>query len=290
MKWLFPFIIGFVLAAGLLWSVTLFAQDGTLQLVRPLVVDIHQAVPVVADVVVPLDSGEVITKTLPLTLHVSLQISVADGTIALQAKPDTTVAKSIPTANVQTQNAQDTNKGIVFGEPTILGEGGLAIGVVLVTNTTDLVKTFTVKATYKTDDKIVGTSSGAVNNLLPGQTRAAMLVAMEEIPSDYETVRVDVDTLLAERESTSQAETASQIIFGEPVVGGFGVNVEATNKNERPHSFTVQATFMRDGELVGFATGAVNDLAPGQTKTATLIIYGETEDAEIQMAVESVLE
>lgn len=57
-RMLYSFATGVILTAGVLLSLVAFAQDSLLGFVRPLVVDIRQAVPVVADVVVPLEDGE----------------------------------------------------------------------------------------------------------------------------------------------------------------------------------------------------------------------------------------
>ncbi len=53
-------------------------RSSPLRLVHPFVVDVNQIVPVMADVLVPLDDGTTVTTTIPLTVQISLQISV-DG-------------------------------------------------------------------------------------------------------------------------------------------------------------------------------------------------------------------
>lgn len=70
-------LAGATLVAALLLSAVALAQDNILALVRPLVVDVRQSVPVVADVIVPLDDGTSITATVPLTLDISLQVAVS---------------------------------------------------------------------------------------------------------------------------------------------------------------------------------------------------------------------
>ena len=47
---------------------------------------------------------------------------------------------------------------------------------------------------------------------------------------------------------------------------------EVTNNDSGKHSATLKATFYGpNGEIMGTATGAVNDVAPNETKTFTLI-------------------
>lgn len=76
MKSVASFITGALVTAGLLSAVALFAQDNPLSLGRPFVIDISQAVPVVADVALDTDDG-VITATLPLTVDVALKIAIS---------------------------------------------------------------------------------------------------------------------------------------------------------------------------------------------------------------------
>lgn len=47
---------------------------------------------------------------------------------------------------------------------------------------------------------------------------------------------------------------------------------EVTNNDSGQHSATLKATFYdANGKILGTATGAVNEIAPGETKTFTLI-------------------
>jgi hypothetical protein len=70
-------IIGIVISTTMLVSIGVFAQDGIAAFVRPLIVDIQQIVPILADVVVPLDDGTTVTATVPLTVNVTLQVSLS---------------------------------------------------------------------------------------------------------------------------------------------------------------------------------------------------------------------
>jgi len=180
----------------------------------------------------------------------------------------------------------------VFGEPVRFDSSGFTTIGVQVTNSTDLVKSFTVKATYKNDDQILATASGAVNNLLPGQTRAASMLTTDTVPDTFDSVRVDVDTMIQEEATTPDAEAAKKIAFGPPAITGGDfpmVNVEVTNTDNAAHTITVQAMFTQGGQLVGIASGAVNDIAPGQIKTATLMGQGSFE-GDVTVAVETLVQ
>lgn len=102
MKSAFSFVAGLAAGVGLLSAVGLFAQDNPLSLMQPLVIDIRQAVPVVADVAFT-DGDSVITETLPLTVNVALQVSIA-GPLAITVTSETTPTV---TTVAQTGNRQE---------------------------------------------------------------------------------------------------------------------------------------------------------------------------------------
>jgi len=70
-------VIGMVIATIVLVSITVFAQAGMAAFVRPLILDVKQVVPVLADVVVPLEDGTMVTATVPITINVALQVSLS---------------------------------------------------------------------------------------------------------------------------------------------------------------------------------------------------------------------
>lgn len=210
------------------------------------------------------------------------------------AKPAAAPTAPATAAAAPTKPAADPNRGVTFGKPVVFGAGGLNTVAIWTTNTTQQVKSFTVKATYKNGDTILTTASGAVNDLRPGQSRAVTLIARDKVPDKYETVRVDVDTMIREAASTPGADAAAKLSFGPPNIKTQGslstVDVEVKNGDSAPHSFTVQAAYLKAGELSGVATGAVNDLAPGQTKTATLLVQGTAAGADkTELAIETVI-
>lgn len=212
--------------------------------------------------------------------------------VATESSPASTVQPSA--APAEPMIAVGTEGGIELGEPVVFDTGGFATVGVLVRNTTNLVKSFSVQATYKSGDQILAVAWGAVNDLLPGQTRAALLLTQDTIPTSFDSVRVNVDTMVRESRTTDGAEVARKLTFGPVVVrndaGLATARVEVTNHDSAPHTFSVQTTFTQGGKLVALGSGAVNNLGPGQTKTAMLLIQGNPAGAEIQTAVETVVE
>jgi hypothetical protein len=135
------------------------------------------------------------SQNRPVQQRVGQQAAPADQ--PSPAKPQE-VAK--PTA--------DPNRGIVFGKPVAVNPQLVAV---LVTNTSDQVKSFTVKATYKQGDTILATASGAVNDIQPNQKRAATLAGVQPIPTSFESVRVDVDTMVQDAKTSPKAEAISKM-------------------------------------------------------------------------------
>jgi len=214
---------------------------------------------------------------------ISASTSVPDAsganatTVASPIAEATSVAEA--TAPAATSAAEAPAGGdIVFGKVVDFSSNGLNSYAATVTNNSQAPKSFTAKATFKKSEDLVGTAVGAVNDILPGQTRAVMLLASSPI-SDYDSVKVDVDTMISESGSPN-APAAQKITFGKPKVQTSplgSIDVETTNGDDKTHSYTVQGVFIQNGELVGTATGAVNDIAAGQTKTASLIVQGKAE-------------
>jgi hypothetical protein len=174
--------------------------------------------------------------------------------------------------------ASPTSRGITFDVPVRFESGGVAWAAVLATNTTNQVASFAVTATYTQGGTVVATAVGAVNDLPPGATRAVTLrTAAGPVPAGYDAVHVAATSLVTAA-TTPSAAAAAAIAIGPAVVRAGGsvatVDVPATNRDARPHSFTLQAAFTRGGQLIAVATGAVDDLAPGQTATARLVTLG----------------
>jgi len=85
--------------------------------------------------------------------------------------------------------------------------------------------------------------------------------------------------MVREAPTTPGATAAAKLTFGKPTVTTRGssstVEVEVTNSDTTAHSATIGAGFYDDQTLLGVGSGALNDIAPGQTKTVTLIVQGK---------------
>ena len=183
---------------------------------------------------------------------------------------------------------------VILGKPLIVNSPDMGTIYVPVTNPGRTVKTFTIKATYKQSGRIAATAPGPVADLQPGQTRAVPLVSADPLPEQGDTIRVEVDRMIADQASTPGAEIAKKITFGPPKLSspeGFPqVDVAVTNGDTRPHSLVVQAMFMKGDTLIGVATGDVDDLAPGQTQMAALSVQGTTQGGAVSLAVDTLVQ
>jgi hypothetical protein len=235
------------------------------------------------------------TSGQPATAQVAATgASSATAPSAAVTSAPTRAATSPTTAAASAQSTAAGQQGITFGDPVSLSGDDSHSVAVLVTNTTDLVKSFTVKGTWKNGNTIAATASGAVNDLLPHSRRAATLLSSGPIPTTAESVRVDIDTMVSQSQTTPEAEIAKKQQFGTPSVKMLGtsltVDIEVTNTDSAPHSYLVQVAYLKGDTLVAVTTGAVNDIAAGQTKTATLLGAGVTAGATAAPAITTVVQ
>ncbi len=171
------------------------------------------------------------------------------------------------------------NPGVTFGKPVVFATSGVGAAAVLATNPTGQVVSFAVKATFVSGGNTVATASGSVNDLKPNERRAAVLsIYTGSIPATYDSVNVTMDKLLANAPATPAATAASKLSIKQVVSGsGSGVTVIAEVKNDDTvaHSVTVQAAFLKGGELLAVGSGGPDDVIPaGQSKRATFDVVG----------------
>lgn len=82
-------------------------------------------------------------------------------------------------------------------------------------------------------------------------------------------------------ESTKEKLTIKNSVASDKGYGLTQVNGEVTNNDSIQHSATLKATFYdANGKILGTASGAVNDLAPGETKTFSLTSADKIEGYE----------
>lgn len=180
--------------------------------------------------------------------------------------------------------------GLILGSPVVIGDPDFQEVTLLVQNIDSVVKSYSLKATFKDGDTITATATGIVNDHLQGTIRTPTLF-VAGTPGPTDTITVQVDTMFSEDPTTEGGELAKQVTFGPPTitVGDFPtIDVEVTNGSESTISVTVAAGIMRDGQLVGIGSAVVTDMAPGQTKTATMFVTGSIEETdELLLTVET---
>ncbi len=173
--------------------------------------------------------------------------------------------------------------GLILGSPEVIGDPATFQEVALLVQNIDVtVKFYTLKATFKDGDTITATATGIVSDHLPGTIRTPALF-IDGTPGTSDTVTVQIDTMFSEDPSTESGDIAKQVTFGPPTInaGDFPtIDVEVTNGSDSSVSLTVAAGVMRDGVLVGVGTGVVNDMAPGQAKTASLYVTGSLAETD----------
>src|SRR4051812_27337424 len=186
------------------------------------------------------------------------------------------------------------DQGIIVGEPAVIGEESLQQIAVLLQNNTDLVKSYSVKATYLNGDTITVSASGFVSDHLPGSIRVATLFFSGAAPGADDVGSVQIDTMLTEDASTPNGDIAKQVTFGPPTINVdeffSSIDVQVTNGSDVAASIGVSAAILRDGVLVGTGTGFANDMAAGQTKTASLFVTGDLEETDdLLLSVDTVV-
>jgi hypothetical protein len=213
------------------------------------------------------------------------------NTPAIGTEGQTPAAETPATATQPASESSQAAGDITLGKPLVLREVNAAAPTVFVpvTNHGPDARGFTVTATWKTGERAAATAMGTVRDLLPGQMKAVALTTTQAIP-DTAMFEVAVDGSSGDTGSTSRAEAAKKITFGEPDVTPPGVAVAVTNGDDKLHSFTVQALFTTGGQLIGVGTGRVDDLGAGATTMAQLRVQGATEGTEVAVVVDTIEE
>jgi len=158
-----------------------------------------------------------------------------------------------------------------YGITTVIGEA---------VNNDDKAHSFTIKVSfYDKDKKLLGTATGAVNDLNGGDMKIFTAIASEDY-SKADSYKVQVDTIiLSKKNADIPIEFANIVVkseFGTTIVEG-----EAKNNDDKGHSFTLVIGFYdKDKKLLGTAVGAVNDIEAGETKTFTAMASEDYSKAD----------
>jgi hypothetical protein len=231
----------------------------------------------------------------PAMQQPAMQQPAAPAQAQPAAKPTAAAPKlDIPVATELTKKAPrpeipapDQTGGIALGQPLLIGSRMAAIQV---TNTTDSVKTFTVRLSYKQGEKS-NELSGTVIDLRPKQTSLATLNTYSLMAGNYESASLAV-TGVKEAPTTPKAEATAKLTLGEPTAekSSDKATVQVTNGDKERHTFTVRAGFFRGGELVGYGEKQVLALEPGKSETVKLVAVNDLAGYdEVKTSVISVL-
>jgi hypothetical protein len=181
------------------------------------------------------------------------------------AKPAAEPASTMPKATIAPPSE---NHGIALGQPLKIGPNST---VVLVTNTTDQVMSFTVKTEYRRGAATT-TFTSTVADLLPKQSRPAMAGGGQLIPSDPESVSVAVDSVKSTAPTTPKADAAKKVQVSEPkkVEGSSNVTVDITNGDAASHLISVKSAYMKGDEMVAYGEGQAATMKAGESRTVTV--------------------
>ena len=134
---------------------------------------------------------------------VKIGLAIVGGIIVVSAiaaggnKSNTnTVPNSNSDANAPASQTQSQKEKLTIKNSTFSDANGLKQVVGEITNNDSGQHSATLKATfYDANGKILGTASGAVNEIAPGETKTFTLITADNV-TGYKDMKVQVDTLL----------------------------------------------------------------------------------------------
>ena len=195
------------------------------------------------------------------------QAARAETTPAAEAQTQPQAAA--PAAPKVTTAPPAENRGIALGQPFKSGANG---SVVLVTNTTDQVMTFTVKTEYRKGADAI-TLNSRVSDLLPKQSRPTFAAGGRLIPSDPDSIEVAVEAVHAAAPTTPKADEIRTVRMSEPrkVEGTANVAVDLTNTDPaKTFNVSLASAYMQGDDMVTHGEGQAVALKPGETRTVTV--------------------
>ena len=201
---------------------------------------------------------------------------LAAGCVAPNSDTDTDptatkTANSKATATTAEATPDDAAKGIHFDNVIVSSSSGMTNVNGEVKNDDTKAHSFTLKVSfYDADQKLLGTAVGAVNDLNGGETKLFAAIASKDYTeaADY---KVEVDTMTSTKENQAAVIEFSNLT-AKKVASMTTIEGEAKKIDTAAHSFMVSiGAYDSAGKLIGVSTGAVNDLAAGETKTFTTI-------------------
>jgi hypothetical protein len=190
----------------------------------------------------------------------------AASTPTAAAKSDAKPAAQAGSGPSATIAPPDQSAGIAFGQPVKIGPNSVAI---LVTNTTDEVRSFDAKVSYTKGPATVD-ATAKVEGLGPKQSRAVSLVATTLIPAGPDAVTVGLGKLReVDRED---AAAMTKIAVGEPKQreGTTTYTVDVTNGDGKSRVIGLYAAYMKGDEMVAYGEASVPAMKAGESRTVTV--------------------
>lgn len=150
----------------------------------------------------------------------------------------------------------------------------------LVRNIGDKVISIATKGTFTGPaGNQTASAHGAVVDLRPGEQRVEILT-VEGDPGKDARLSLQPASVVTEEQVPAAAQAATLISFGPATVKPGTVPqlvVPVTNGDQVPHSLVLSSPIMRKGQLVGIASGELDDLGAGQTGQASLAVIGSVD-------------
>ena len=214
-------------------------------------------------------------KIFAVVCSISLLFALASGCVAPNSDTETdpTATKTAGSGATATATAAaestpaDAAKGIHFDNIIVSSSSGMTSVNGEVKNEDTKAHSFTLKVSfYDADQKLLGTAIGAVNDLNGGETKLFAAIASEDYTAAAN-YKVEVDTMTSTKENQAAVIEFSNLT-AKKVASMTSIDGEAKNTDTAAHSFMLSiGAYDSEGKLIGVATGAVNDLAAGDTKT-----------------------
>jgi len=198
------------------------------------------------------------------------------GTTALM--PGSTGAGSTAGAAGAAKGAAKTL--IAFSNIVIQNDMGVTSVIGEAMNNDSNAHSFTlVVSFYDKDKKLLGSAVGAVNEVNGGESKIFSAMATD-VYANVASYKVQVDTMISTN-SNKKSPIEFSNIASDAQSGITTVSGEAKNTDTVSHSFSVVVGFYdKNKKLIGSATGAVNDLAAGDTNTFSALTSGDFSNAD----------
>jgi hypothetical protein len=211
-------------------------------------------------------------RILAALLATLLALAYLNPTNVLAALVDISAAQDL------VQPSAEPASDILVGPasmPNGIHAGGVSMYAV-VENASSSVRTVRFEGTYLFGENPTAQNSVIAYDLLPGERRPVVLISPDGGVPWSDGASMAVDQIVTDAPTTAKAEVAKHITFGASTVGfvpaalSTALQQEVTNTDTKPHTFSVIAGFLNGDTMVGYVSGTVTDMQPGETRTVLL--------------------